>query len=307
MQYKEYLRGCRERFGMTQEELVTELYLFDSQKFGGLDITTLSKWERGRSQPPPARISDILRYFQKRSGEKLPCWGEEEPYSIDSLLCREAMRSLIGKTRILYNHLPVDTLPKEHLTLIPLRQFERREQLLEVHQLLYDDIYDGFASVELERFKEWSLDPRHFFQVLLYKETFLGLLFALRLKETAFDELLDFRRGRASIAFDDIADFDEEGSLFILSSYAFHPKVLSILFMKLTAHLITHQESYHRLGLTTGLPEVERMVERIDMRHRNAFHGDVGEEIHSYSISLEELFRNEEILRTLFPRNECPG
>jgi transcriptional regulator with XRE-family HTH domain len=301
MQFGEYIKGCRERYDLTQEDLVAELYHYDIREFGGLDVTTLSKWERGRSQPPPLRIAAILKYFQERSGLALPCVENHDLDSAETILSQEGINTLIGKTRALYVQLPLDSLPTKEYRLIPLRHFERREQILEVHQALYDSVNTGFARVELDKFREWSLDPRHLFHVLLYKDVILGLLFALRMKPESFEEVLRFERSKSQIDTEDFAELDAPSSLYILSSFALHPRFLSTLYLKLAAHLIVHQQTIEQVGLVTPLPEVERMADRMNLRHRAVWQED-DQEIHAYASTVKEMLRGEEVVRALFPR-----
>jgi hypothetical protein len=246
-------------------------------------------------------MAEILRYFQERSGLALPCWEHQDIESIETILSTEGINTLIGKTRALYVQLPLDSLPSRDYRLLSLRHFERREQLLEIHQALYDSVNSGFGKVGLERFREWSLDPRHLFQVLLYKDTVLGILFALRLKPEVFERILRFEQSKAQISPEDFAEIDEDSSLYVLSSFALHPRFLSILYMRLVAHLIVHQRTIRQFGLVTSLPEVERMADRMNLRHR-AVRRDNDEEIHAYASTVKEMLRGEEVLRALFPR-----
>ncbi len=301
MEFSDYLRRCRQALGLTQEELVTELYLFEDREFGGLDVTTLSKWERGRSQPPPLRMGEILRYFQERSGLALPCVEEDSVESAEEILSRNGVDTLIGKPRALYVRLPLDTLPGDEYRIISLRHFERREQLLEIHQSLYDSVNTGFAQVERSRFREWSLDPRHLFHVLLYKDVVLGLLFALRMRPEAFEEVLSFQRPKSRLDSGDFAGVDAPASLYILSFFALHPRFLSTLYLKLVTHLILRQRTMEKVGLVTTLPEVERLAARMNLRHL-ASYGQGDERLHAYANTFKEMLRGEEVLRAIFPR-----
>jgi hypothetical protein len=251
-------------------------------------------------------MAAIVGYFQERSGVAFPCWEDYGPEALESLLCHEGIRALLGKTRTLYAQLPLHGLDPEQYRLMPLRHFERREQLLELHQALYDDLIPDYAGVDLPHFKEWSLDPRHFFQILLYKDSFLGLLFALRLRPEAFEEIVHFRKHKRQITEEDFAAIDAPASFLILSAFSFHPRILSTLFLKLTTHIILHQRTTRKVGLTTTLADVERMADRMNLRHVNVWKTG-GEEIHSYALEIRELLRGEEVLRALFPKKSCPG
>jgi transcriptional regulator with XRE-family HTH domain len=61
MKISEYLKRCRDRLGLIQEALSHELYLFDLERFAGVDTTTFSKWERGVTAPPFPRLKRLPR------------------------------------------------------------------------------------------------------------------------------------------------------------------------------------------------------------------------------------------------------
>ena len=97
MHPSDYLKACREKLGMTQEDLVEALYHFDDVSFVGLTPTTLSRWERGVTTPPPNRMAALLRFFQQKEGMPLPCIESTDEEEIELLLCEEKIRSTIYK------------------------------------------------------------------------------------------------------------------------------------------------------------------------------------------------------------------
>jgi hypothetical protein len=117
----------------------------------------------------------------------------------------------------------------------------------------------------------------------------------------SFEKILRFERSKSEIDLNDFAEENAPSSLYILSSFALHPRFLSTLYLKLAAHLIVHQRTIHKVGLVTPLPEVERMADRMNLRHQAVWKED-GQEIHAYASTVREMLRGEEVLRALFPR-----
>ena len=72
MYFSEYLKSCRERSNLTQEQLVSNFYTHDIEMFESLDSSTLSKWERSIVKPNISRQVSILKYFQKITDTAYP-------------------------------------------------------------------------------------------------------------------------------------------------------------------------------------------------------------------------------------------
>ena len=51
MQFNSYLKLCREEEQLTQDQLVQQLYSYDTENFENLDTSALRKWERGLKVP----------------------------------------------------------------------------------------------------------------------------------------------------------------------------------------------------------------------------------------------------------------
>jgi hypothetical protein len=173
-----------------------------------------------------------------------------------------------------------------------------------MHQALYERANPSFSHVRLDQFQSWSLDPRNFFYVLLYKRSFLGLFFALSLKPETFNDLINYNRQKISITEADIANPEEEKSIYLLSSFSLDNGVLSLLFSRLYAYLIINQETLREIGLITTQKDIEKLVERMNFRHRNKL-DDEGKALHSYTATLDEMVRAEEFIRALFPKKHC--
>ena len=306
MEFGHYLKECRKNFGLTQEELVEALYTTDPELFGSLDASALSKWERGVSQTSYRKMGMILRYFQQQSGMPLPCIDDQDPQSAERGLCEQAMRYLLGTPpRHLVIDLHMDRLQAEHFSIIPLRQFERMDELLEIHQNLHENLTPPHDRLSIEQTREWALHPESLFYVILYKRTLLGFFFSLRIRPERFESIMEMTLRKNELRIDDLARPGEKASVLILSFFALDSRMASLLLLRLYAHLIAHQREIRELGLVSTLPEVDRVVERMALRISRTREID-GRRHRAYRNDLFRLFSNETAMRLLFPKEECP-
>jgi transcriptional regulator with XRE-family HTH domain len=305
MKFGHYLKECRKRYGLTQDQLIEALYKRDPRLFGGLDASGLSKWEREISHTSFQKMAAILRLFQELSGDPLPCLDENDTETSEKGLCEQALLRVLGTPpRHLVLDLGTDRLPSRHFSILPLRHFERMDELLEVHQSLHENLVPSYSRLELSQLREWALHPESLFYVVLYKRTFLGLLFAVRLQPERFEEIMAFRKMRRELTTEDFAREGERASILILSLFSLDSRVASLLLMRLYAHLAAHRRRIESVGLTSALQEVERMVERMDLRVHHSH--KIEEETHvAYRNDLFSLLSNETAMRLLFPKDEC--
>jgi len=302
MEFAQYLKKCRENYGLTQEELARELYLHSEEEFSGVDASVLSKWERGILHPGYRRKAKILAYFQTLSRQPLPCWQGKDPEYIERSICRKGMDYILTRPpRELVVDLSMDLLKVDDFRIIPLRHFDRKEELLEVHLNLHAHINPPFSRLSLEQFETWSLHPDSFFYVVLYKRTFLGLLFAQRLKWESYRELMEFRRRKNELTLDDLADADEEAGINLIAHFSLDSRVTSMLMVRFYAYLIAHQETIREVGIYTPLEDLHRVAERMNLPPRLIRQID-GHRYKTYRNTLEGIMASEGAMRLLFPK-----
>jgi len=305
MEFGQYLKKCRKEYGLTQDQLVEALYAMDPELFGSLDASALSKWERGVSQTSFHKMGMMLRLFQKLGDTPLPCIEEREPELVEKGFCEEAMHYLIGTPpKHLVIDLQMNRLGAQHFSVIPLRHFDRMDELLEIHQNLHENLVPSYNRLRIEQLKAWALHPESLFFVVLYKHTLLGLFFSIRLRTECFDDLMSFRKMRRELSVEDFAREDEAASILLLSFFSLDSRVASLLLMRLYAHLVAHQNRIREVGLATSLPELERMVERMNLRVHGSKKIDGTTHI-AYRNDLFNLLSNETAMRLLFPKEAC--
>ena len=305
MHFGDYLKNCRVKLDFTQDDIVEKLYLFNDKLFDGLNSPTYSKWERNVSQPSPQRLSEILHFIQKQSGNMaLPFWQDVSDKDFEEELCRAGIVQLLGTPKTISHDLDLDILKMGNYSMMPLRHFERADELLEIHQVLHEKVNPPFSRVGLDQFRKWNLNPQNFFYVLLYKNSFLGLIFALNLKPSVFDQLIAMQKRKNELTQDDFADPDETGSIYLLSSFSLDASVTTLLITRLYAYLVINQEQIQDIGLITAQRDVQKLANRMNFQHRDVLDNE-GMQLRSYSAPLQEMIRGEEFIRALFPRKSC--
>jgi len=297
MKIAKYLKDCRTRLNMTQEEFSYELYLFNNERFRGIDTTTISKWERGVTSPPIPRLQALIHFFQYKSSLPLPCWENFNEEKILENLYSKPVKKILGSAKEIVGRVPLDIELQKDYNLIPLHSHFRAKDLLELTLLMIQSIKPTFKALEIKELERWMEDSRNFFQVVSYKNSFLGMLSILRLKPKVFDEIMNFQREEGTLKVEDFANLDKEGSLFFLSFYSLTPEIATLLMARLYAHLIANQQNIKELGFISSLAEAHRIGEnmRLDFFKRRG-------NLSAYRNNLFTILSSEPVIKTLFEK-----
>lgn len=306
MKFNTYLKSCREHNTLTQEELVNNLYSYDIALFEGLDTSTLSKWERGVTQPKASKQVSMIKYFQKESGVALPCLDEYSTQEAEDLICQNGIKNLLSKTKKLVLNFPSKMMQFDDLKVYPIRHSERMEALLDLNMDVHQDTNHDHTQISLEQFRTWSLHPSNLFLACEYKNGFLGLFFSLRLKPDIFQKLMNFEIKKDEIGIEDFASFDEMGSSFLLSFYALNEKAAIMLGIRYYAHLIAHQTKIDEVGVITMLDDVKKLVKNMNLEQYKIKTMDDLTELKSYKQSLSNVLVSENAVKMLFSKLSSP-
>ena len=302
MKFNTYLKSCREHSALTQEELVNALYIYDIDTFEGLDTSTLSKWERGITQPKASKQVSMIKYFQKKTGAVLPCWDTYTIQEAEEHICQAGVKNLLGKNKQLVLNFPSNTMQLDDLKIYPARHSDRMDTLLDINMDLHKNANHPYAQISLEQFKSWALHPSNLFLTCEYKDGVLGLFFSLRLKPEIFQKIINFEMQKSELTIDDFASFDEMGSNFMLSFYALNDKVATMLFIRYYAHLIANQTRIKEIGVITTLDDVKRVVNNMSLEETKSMMTDDKVELKSYKQSLANVLVTENVVKMLFSK-----
>ncbi len=306
MQFREYLKRCREHNNLTQEGLVHALYSFDIAHFKGLDTTTVSKWERGITTPPISRQAAIIRYFQSLTGLALPCLDHYNAAEIEKLICEPAIFNLLGKSRELILNYPHTMIQSDDIQVMQVRNSENFDDFISMNTDLDKGFNNRYSGLNDEDFKKWALHPSNTFFVCEYKKQFFGLLFSLRLKPESFQRIISLEIMEKELTHEDFASYDEMGSIYTISFFALNEKAASMLFMRHFAYLIAHQKVIDRVGLAYIMDDAARLIKNMQLEHQTSKQIGNGLILQSFAQTLPRLLTSEYTLKTIFETKNCP-
>jgi len=304
--FSEYLKECREKSGLTQEQLVHALYSYDVERFEGLDTGTLSKWERNVIKPKASRQVRILKYFQQQTGVALPCWSDHSMEQTERIICETGMHNLLGKSKRLVLNFPSAMIASDDLKVYQLRNTESIEKIIAINLDLDRDFNQGYTRLDEEHFMAWALHPSNTFYVCEYQDQFFGLLFTLRLKPEVFRQVIHFEKSEDELTADDFASFDEPGSNYMVSFFAMNDKAAAILFIRYYAHLIANQDVIESVGVGTMMEDAKKLIGNMNLQPVATEQLDDGRELQMYSESLSDFIASEKVLKMIFAKQSCP-
>ncbi len=298
-----YLKTCRERYNFTQEELVQKLYAFNDL-FKGLDISTLSRWERNTTRPNTEKQIQILKFFQTQSGRILSCFEEDEDHSIEEKLCKIGVKNLLGRSKKHILNAPTSFFNIKYASIKHIHQAKDIDKALAMPYSTILGLTNNAYKLSYQTIKEWALNPNNFFIYAQYHEEFAGMFFSLRLKPKVFHSLLDFKTEFKDLTADDFASFDEMGCDMPFTFFAHNDKISSLLIISNYAHLIANQTNIKEVGSITLLNAAKKLLQNINLKHYNTIESKEGN-LDSYVEKLENVLINESVLKMLFQKEEC--
>jgi len=301
LKFSQYLKNCRQENELTQEELVSELYKFDDA-FHGLDVSTLSRWEREVTHPTIVKQLLIVKQFQKYSSHIFPCFHNTKE-EIEESLCRTGIINLIGNSKEHILNFPTNVFKVDNIDISHIRSHEEIDMILKMPQSIIKDLTSNYFKITLEHLKKWALHPSNLLLLAECDSQFFGMFFTLRLKEDIFKKIINFEMQVSEIEELDFASLDEKGCNFPFAFFAYNEKVASLFYLRYYAHLIANQDVILEVGSTPLLDGSKKLIEKIHLHHNKDLKcGDTT--LSSYSASLEDILINEDVLKVIFQKEE---
>jgi transcriptional regulator with XRE-family HTH domain len=306
LKFGEYLKDCRHRLGLTQEQLVHALYVHDTDSFASLDISTISKWERGVTKPKLAKQVSAIRYFQTLSGDAFPCLADREKEKREIEICEVGMQNLLGSSKELILKFPAGATEHEDLYVSHLRNLDTMDQIIDINLDLDKNFNQNLSKLQAEHFKEWALHPSSSFFVCEYNRQFFGLLFALRLKPDIFEKIMRFEIHESALTIDDFASFDEVGCSYMISFFAMNEKAAAALFIRYYAHLIANQDMIAEVGLATMMEDAKKLIRNMNLQHYRDKEMGKDLELQTYREKLPDFLVSEYVVKMVLSKQDCP-
>ena len=213
---QDYICQRRDERGLSQEQLVTELMLFDTD-FEGVDAQTLSRWERGKVSPNILRQILIMHFF----GDDPKALLSDDDFEIKQLPCK------LNYLKFIRQHSGLPNGLGDHPYADRSQQFVRRNKFVcDLDQLgrrivaYHNNLSHGRDS--------WG--PAFIDFIMAHEATFVlgywidevisGHTLMIRLKPGILDKILRYELKETDLSIDDLADWDSPCELYNLSSYA---------------------------------------------------------------------------------------
>jgi len=279
---------------------VQDLYAFDAEIFSGLDTSTLSRWERGATQPKFSKQVGIIKYFQTLTREAFPCMDHYTLDELDSAICRNCIKNILGKNKQIILNFPSDSMNFKEMHAYRIEDFSKFKPAYALLMDMHKATSVPYTQNTLEEFEAWTLDPNSFFLVCEYKDAFIGLLFTIKLKQNIFEQLMHFEIKRSDITEKDFASADEEGSVLLLASYAINNKAAIMLFSMFYAYLIKNQKKIREVGVMTSFEEVKKVVKNMKLTQYKSKVLEEGIKVDTYRAGLKKVLASEDVAKMIF-------
>ena len=306
LQFSQYLRTCRRHSKVTQEQLVQALYVYDTENFEALNMSILSKWERGVIQPKLAKQVSIVKYFQERTGSALPCFDNYTVEKAETLFCEAGMKNLLGKSKKLVLDFPSSIIGADDLMVYHVRNSENFDKYIAINVNLDKDFNHDYGDLDFERFKHWASNPVNSFYICEYKGQFFGLLFTLRVKPDVFDKLMKFEMDEKELTHNDFALFDEMGSNYMLSFFAMNEKAATLLFIRYYAHLIANQNVIEEVGAASMMEDAKKLIAHMHLEPYTQKNLPENLTLQSYRATLPDFLAHKRVLKMLLSKQMIP-
>jgi transcriptional regulator with XRE-family HTH domain len=310
MEFSGYLKTCRTDNEFTQEGLVHALYSFNIELFAGLDTTTLSKWERGVTQPRLNKQVSIIKYFQNLTGRPLPCFDNYEIEDVEKNICETGMHNIIieSKSKKLILDFPSSMMSIDDLSVYQLKNsnFDKIKNIADLNTYLDKNFNKDMTGLTPDEFTSWALMPGSMFWVCEFGSEIMGLLFSLKLTQSAFDDIMDGLREEKDLKEEDFASQDEKGSSYILSFFSLNKKVASMLFVRYYAYLISRQIYIVEVGAATMMEDGEKLIESIGIPfYKTNKILDFGADVGFFRASLAEFLSTPDVAKMILTKQNC--
>ena len=304
MKFSEYIKLCRTKSFLTQEQLVQQLYQFN-EDFIGVDTRTLIRWESGQTQPSINRKITIIKLFQVLTKEALPHFNNFTTDEIQAQICTAGIDNIIGKNKELVLNFPSSFIQVDNMKVTHLKYTDTIDNIIKIATGLDKEFTQNYSQLTNDNFKEWALHPSSLFLICEISEQFFGLLFTLRLKPDIFERIIKFDMQEKDLNISHFATFEEVGCNYLFNFFAQSNKAASLLYLRYYAHLIANQKIISKIGATAMMNEAKSLLERINLNHSKDITID-GYKISSYEASINDVLLNASVIKMIFNNQKCP-
>ncbi|HHO65948.1 MAG TPA: XRE family transcriptional regulator [Epsilonproteobacteria bacterium] len=239
------LRQYRDLQDLTQMELVNALIEY-SDKFNGLNIVTLSRWETETTKPGLKKRQTLLKFlFSKGCFANTTCRNMiKERYGY----LQEDLEKTFDRQ---FKHL-IGNFPESdsfEYTIHTLKDHPEKalyfELIVEIEQASHptDCLYNATPQI----LEKWCEHPASFAIVCESRRQHAGHYILLKLKSSVADDIVHHQRSLFSITMDDFCDVEEKGTYLALTLFSRSGKVAALLNIEHYIHLIEQMNHIEKI------------------------------------------------------------
>ncbi len=294
MYFGDYIKTCRKRFHLTQQELVELLFDFHPV-FHGLDTVTLSRWERNITSPNIERQRYFIEAMQPFDDTIFPAFDAIDMDAIENVMFTKGIQKVIGRHKTFILDFPTEIIETDAISMTDLRELDDPLPTLHIAHTFLKKVTDDYAQIPFERYSSWAIHPSSRFLLATYHKQFFGVLFSLRLKQEPFDALMTFQKEEKSITVEDLAPENEDGCEYPLTMLGYTEEVATLLSLRYYRHLISCQGKTGCAGTFPKRKEGEKLARTLGLE-RYQSNGTY----HTYRANMVDVLLNRYILTILF-------
>lgn len=298
MLFGKYLKLCREKYNLTQEELVQECYSY-SDDFNGLDIGTVSRWERSITNPSVDKQIKITKLLQRYEDVIFPYFSTYDIFALENELCKSGVKNLIGNSKEHILNFPHSNIIEENIKITNVQDAQDKDMILKMPNDIVASLIDNHYGLNIEILKEWASHKWNLFLVSEYENNFFGMMLVVRLKPDVFEDILSFKRELKTLKSEDFCQNEEIGCSFPVTFFAYNQTIASLLYLRYYANLIANQNLILEVGSTPIIDSAVKLVEKTNLKKYKTMTSDKGE-ITSYRAKLEDVLLTEEVFKMVF-------
>jgi len=279
--------------------------MFNPTVFKGVDATTISNWER-KSTPHLSRQVEIIRFFQYKSGLALACVDNQTDTLSNIFFCRKKVEKLLRISKHLILDLPIQIKEENTFKVVRINHTKLLQRIILMHKDLDAGLNNKFHELSEKNLKKFAQYPGNQFYAVIYREEIvLGLLFAFRLRQEAFETFMTNERYENSLTEDDFATFTENASYYIPSFFAMNKKSGAFLLSTFFNHLLKYQSSTNELGTSLLMKERGGILESMNLHVHSVVPWQNGKKRITYRATLKDFIANKNMINILFNGKSC--
>ena len=294
MTFNRYIKLCRTNLGLTQADLVSELYNFDAM-FNKLDVNTLGRWERAVTKAPLSKQVKILHYFFEKFDFYFPFLEMNNIKKIEQRFSTESVHRFLGKHKKIVMSFPTINSNKNDFIILHARESKHKETAFATAINVCDDMYGSGRFYSLETLESFVEHPSSLFLLCEYKKQYFGHAFFIYLKQEVYTKVMSFEMDYMDISPEDLASKNEPASYFSMGLFAMNERAMALLFVRLYAHLIIEQKKILEIG--TLISDADAVNIAINFGLKKSL---TQQDLIAYSATTKAVLLTKQIVKMLF-------